>query len=96
MQDAITKAMKDNKYTIEECKELLRRHDRVVAITKNSEYPVEKRGLDVFFGQKVYQAKNLICSEYEDGGKYCEKYKKDLEPISESKKLIIVERDFGE
>jgi len=77
MRDAISKAMKDNKYTIEDCKLLLERHKMVVDITMNTQFPVKARGLDVFFGQKVYNAKHLICSEYEDGGKYYELYLND-------------------
>jgi len=74
MQKAIETAMKNNKYDEEYCKTLLDRHKQVVEATKNTDYPVKERGLAEFFGQKVYGAKHLICSEYEEGGKYYEGY----------------------
>lgn len=74
MQKAIETAMKNNKYDEEYCKTLLDRHKQVVEATKNTDYPVKERGLAEFFGQKVYGAKHLICSEYEEGGKYYEDY----------------------
>lgn len=80
MQKAITKAVKDNKYDIEYCKTLLDRHEKVVEITKNTEYPVKARGFAEFFGQKVFKATHLICSEYEEGGKYYEQYLKMSKP----------------
>jgi phage replication O-like protein O len=86
MKDSINKAMKENKYSIEDCKTLLLRHDKVVKATKNLEYPITIRGLDEFFGQKVFKATHLICSEYEEGGKYYDKYK-HLFVIQENKKI---------
>lgn len=74
MKNAIQSAMKTNKYTIEDCKTLLERHKKVVEITKKNEYPVKARPLIVFFGQKVANAKHLICSEYEEGGTKYEIY----------------------
>ena len=74
MSKAIKKAMKENKYTLDDCKLLLTRHEKVVEITKSNQYKVTKRGLDVFFGQKVSGATHLICSEYEDGGMKYERY----------------------
>ena len=92
MAKAIKKAVKDNKYEIEYCKELLKRHETVVEKTKNSQYPVKVRGFAEFFGQKVFGGTHLICSEYEEGGKYYEQYIKDRNqgnrigvPPSESK-----------
>lgn len=49
------------------CK-LIDRHSIIVDATKDSEYPVQKRPLAQFFGQKVYKANHLICSEYLDDG----------------------------
>ncbi len=77
MAKAIKKAVTDNKYEIEYCKELLKRHEIVVGKTKNGQYPVKVRGFAEFFGQKVYGATHLICSEYEEGGKYYEQYLKN-------------------
>lgn len=74
MAKAITKAMKDNKYDIDYCKTLLERHKEVVEKTKETQYPVKVRGFAEFFGQKVWGATHLICSEYEEGGKYYEQY----------------------
>jgi phage replication O-like protein O len=80
IKKSIVSAMKNNKYTIDYCKVLLDRHKKVVETTKKSEKPVQVRGLTEFFGQKAYQAKHLICSEYEEGGKYYEKYLKGSTP----------------
>ena len=77
MKKAINKAVKDNKYSTEYCKTLLERHKQVVDITKQHEFPVRVRGFAEFFGQKVYGATHLICSEYEEGGKYYEQYLKE-------------------
>ncbi|MDQ4682663.1 replication protein, partial [Stenotrophomonas maltophilia group sp. RNC7] len=77
MKRAINKAVKDNKYSTEYCKTLLERHKQVVDITKQHEFPVRVRGFAEFFGQKVYGATHLICSEYEEGGKYYEQYLKE-------------------
>ena len=70
MDMAIKTAMKNNGYTIEDCKKLLDRHKQTVEATKGTQYPVRARPLHEFFGQKAYQAKHLICAEYEEGGKY--------------------------
>ncbi len=70
MDDAIKTAMKNNGYTIDDCKTLLDRHKKAVEATKGSEYPIRARPLHEFFGQKVYGGKHLICAEYEEGGKY--------------------------
>ena len=93
MAKAIKKAMKNNKYTAEYCKTLLERHEKVVETTKNSPYPVKARSLSEFFGQKVFNGTHLICSEYEEGGKYYEQYIKEVEVPKASNppplKLII-------
>lgn len=82
MAKAIRKAMKDNKYDIDYCKVLLKRHEEVVRITKKSEYPVKVRGLAEFFGQKVRNATHLICSEYDEGGNLYERHLRDKkEPL---------------
>lgn len=91
MKKSIEKAMKNNKYTVDNCKELLKRHEKVVEITKKLQYPVRARGLDVFFGQKVMNANHLICSEYDEGGKYYEIHKQKL-GISETPETITEER----
>ena len=70
MDDAIKSAMKNNGYTVEDCKTLLDRHKKAVDATKGSEYSIRARPLHEFFGQKAYQAKHLICADYEEGGKY--------------------------
>lgn len=74
MTKAIKRAMDNNKYSIEYCKELLKRHKEVVGLSKGQQYPVRARGISEFFGQKVYQGSHLICSEYDEGGKYYEQY----------------------
>lgn len=70
MDMAIKSAMKNNGYTVEDCKKLLDRHKKAVEATKGSEYSIRARPLHEFFGQKAYQAKHLICADYEEGGKY--------------------------
>lgn len=70
MEMAIKTAMKNNGYSVADCKVLLDRHKKAVEVTKNSEYPIKKRPLHEFFGQKVYGGKHLICADYEEGGKY--------------------------
>jgi hypothetical protein len=86
MRSAIKKAIKENKYTLEDCKVLLERHSKVVKLTKKSDYKVKARGLDVFFGQKVSGGTNLICSEYEEGGN---KYETHLRNKKESKYIPV-------
>lgn len=96
MKNAIQSAMKSNKYTIEECKTLLERHKKVVEITKGNEYSVKARPLVVFFGQKVANAKHLICSEYEEGGAKYEKYlKESFKPKDITPSKVSNEFDFG-
>ncbi len=69
MKKAISSAMKNNKYTIEYCMTLLDRHKQIVEITKgDGQYSVRPRPLEQFFGQKAFNAKHLICSEYDEGG----------------------------
>ncbi len=70
MDMAIKTAMKNNGYTIDDCKALLDRHKQTVEATKGTQYPVRARPLHEFFGQKVYGGKHLICVDYEEGGKY--------------------------
>ena len=80
MEQAIKTAMKNNGYTIDDCKQLLDRHKQMVEQTKDSQYPVRPRPLHEFFGQKAYQAKHLICADYEEGGKYYNATPKREEP----------------
>jgi phage replication O-like protein O len=46
---------------------LLDRHKKKVESTKKTDYPIKARPLQEFFGQKKYQSKMLICSDYDDG-----------------------------
>ena len=91
MDDAIKKAMKENGYTIEDCKELLNRHKEVVELTRNSEYSVTARPLHSFFGQKAYKAIHLICADYEEGGKY---YNYSLKPNQSTSRDRIATINF--
>ena len=69
MRKAIKSAMTNNKYTIDYCKILLDRHKQMVEQTKeDGQYSVRPRSLEQFFGQKAFNAKHLICSEYDEGG----------------------------
>lgn len=74
MRESLKKAMKENKLSIEDCKVLLDRHEKIIEITKNNEYPVRKRGFNEFFGQKAKNKKTLICADYMDDGDYYLKY----------------------
>ena len=89
MDDAIKTAMKNNGYTVEECKKLLDRHKQTVEATKGTQYQVRARPLHEFFGQKAYQAKHLICAEYEEGGKHYT----ETEPKEEGYKPKISDYD---
>ena len=80
MAKAIKRAIDDNNYSIEDCKTLLDRHKKVTELTKNDgKFTVRVRPIHVFFGQKVKDATHLICTEYDIGGKYYEKYIKPEE-----------------
>ncbi len=68
MRDAIRRATEILKCDTDHLILLLDRHKKVVAMTAGDEYPVKARGVAEFFGQKAYQAKHLICSEYDEGG----------------------------
>lgn len=83
MRKAISSAMKNNKYSIEYCMTLLDRHKQIVERTKDDgKYAIKPRSLEQFFGQKVFNAKHLICSEYDEGG---DKYLK-LQEVPKEKK----------
>lgn len=95
MIESINKAMSDNGYSIEDCMMLLKRHSDIVVITAKNEHPIQKRGVAEFFGQRAYQAKHLICSEYEDGGKYYEQYKNKLnKQPTKQVELKVIEMEF--
>ncbi|WP_202975270.1 phage replisome organizer N-terminal domain-containing protein [Vallitalea guaymasensis] len=74
MRKSIKKALEE--YTIVELKELLNRHSIICELTRNNSYPVKKRGLDVFFSQKVSNNAGapLIYEEYLEGGSKFERY----------------------
>jgi phage replication O-like protein O len=46
---------------------LLDRHKEKVKCNKGDKYDTKIRGIQEFFGQKKYQSKMLICSDYDDG-----------------------------
>ena len=77
MKKAIDKTLKHHKE--EELKTMLDRHKKVVEFTKNSQYPVKKRTLQEFFGQKVKDGVILICEEYTDDGPKWINYKELIE-----------------
>lgn len=70
MKKAIDLAMKQNSYSVEDCNALLQKHKKVIEKTKGGQYPVKKRPLVEFFGQKIKDSTALICTQYEEGGKY--------------------------
>lgn len=93
MYRAIKQAMKDLSLTVDECKTIITRHSKVVEVTKDTDYPVTVRGLDVLFGQKAYKAKHLLCAEYLDDG---DKYLRYLaEPDVEEKVEVETLDDFA-
>ncbi len=75
MRNAIDIAVRRCGYDWDMLKQLLDRHAYVVNITAHADYPVEARGLAVFFGQKVRDGSLLICSEYADDGAKWLRYK---------------------
>jgi hypothetical protein len=94
MKKAIESAMKNNKYDIEYCMTLLDRHKELVELTKNDEkFAVKPRSIQQFFGQKAFNAKHLICSEYDiDGEKYLrlqELKKKKTDPGDEQIPTLV-------
>jgi len=70
MIKAIDLAIKQNSYSVEDCKALLQKHKKVIVKTKDNQYAVKKRPLVEFFGQKIKDSTALICTQYEEGGKY--------------------------
>jgi len=70
MEKAIKLAITQNNYSVQECKDLLQKHKQVIESTKGNSYPVKRRTLTEFFGQKISGSTALICTQYEDGGKY--------------------------
>ena len=74
MKRSIKKALKT--YSAEELKELIKRHSEVVEKTKNNEFKVKKRGLDVFFSQKINNNAGapILYEEYLEGGAKYETY----------------------
>ena len=93
IQKAIEKAMTQNKYDEDYCKLLLKRHEQVVKLTADKDYPVRPRPLTEFFGQKAYNSSHLICSEYEEGGKQYEMHLRDKAEQKEKPPLTMVFRD---
>lgn len=66
MRDAMKHAEKKLGITVDDMIIMLTRHAEKVRSSKGTEYPTKKRGLAEFFGQKKYQSKMLICSDYLD------------------------------
>ena len=67
-------------YSVDKCKELIDRFCIIFEEKKNTDYPLKKRTLQEFFGQKAYQSKSLICQEFDDEGCKWINHKED-EPI---------------
>lgn len=91
MVKAIDLAMKQNGYTVEDCKALLRKHKMVIDKSKGSQYPVKKRPLVEFFGQKIVNSTALICTQYELGGKF--DFMIDDVKAKDPNKKVITRRD---
>ena len=66
--EAIKKAMDSLSLSIDECKELVKKHSEMVKFNNESEYDIYVRPIEVFFGQKLKNGIGLICSEYLEGG----------------------------
>jgi len=93
MEKAIKLAITQNKYSVEDCKALLQKHKKVIEITKGNEHPVKKRSLVEFFGQKIKDSTALICTQYEDGGKYYSLASNNLVKANNPNRKIITRRD---
>ena len=91
MSKAIELAIKQNKYSVEDCKELLRKHKEVIVKSKSSQYPIKKRPLVEFFGQKIKDSTALICTQYEIGGKY--DFIIDEVKVNDPNKKVITRRE---
>jgi hypothetical protein len=89
MKTAIDKAMRENSYSVEDCIDLLSRHQEVVNLTSRNDNPVRARPLYEFFGQKAYNATHLICVDYEEGGKYYEQYLRRPSKVVQIKKWAV-------
>ena len=92
MLKAIKLAITQNNYSVEDCKELLRKHKEVIVKSKSSQYPIKKRPLVEFFGQKIKDSTALICTQYETGGKY--DYLIDEVKVSDPNRIRITKRDM--
>lgn len=84
MKKAIDKATKELGLDVEYMKRMLDRHSEKVNATVKSEYPIKKRPLAEFFGQKKYNSVSLICTDYLDEN-YTESKseKSDIDRINE-------------
>ena len=86
IQNAINKAMREAKLTVEDIKMLIDRHNIVVGLTKeNGKYKIRARPLQEFLGQKSHLCSQMICEEYDDNGKYYVKYIKDKDTKEKEK-----------
>jgi phage replication O-like protein O len=65
MKKSIDKAKKELHCDDDKLIELLNRHNQEVESTSFSNYPVKKRTLSEFFGQKVFNGTALICAKYD-------------------------------
>lgn len=91
MIKAIDLAIKQNSYSVEDCKTLLQKHKLVIEKTKSNQYPVKKRPLVEFFGQKIKDSTALICTQYELGGKF--DFMIDDVKAKDPNKKVITRRD---
>ena len=91
MKKAIELAIKQNSYSVDDCKELLRKHKEVSVKSKGGKFEVKKRPLAEFFGQKIKDSTSLICTQYEDGGKY--DFMVDKVIVSNPNKPKIIKRE---
>jgi hypothetical protein len=65
MKKSIDKAKSELHCDDDKLIELLNRHNQEVKSTSYSNYPVKKRTLSEFFGQKVFGGTALICAKYD-------------------------------
>ena len=88
MIKAMDKAKKELKVNTEEMKKMLDRYKEKYELSKNSKFPIKKRPLAEFFGQKKYGGVSLICSDYLE-----ENYRKSF-VVGEDESTIRKVADF--
>jgi len=75
MDKILNSIKKTSDYDFERCKKVIDRFCDIYKKSQGTEYPLKKRTLQEFFGQKAYQSKSMIFEEYDDEGRKWINYK---------------------